>query len=109
VAGVRLIYGELTGKVTRFIRNSSLRSKMSILIRDTGILRTQRGKGRDVEQMQEPHSTDIEINRVFKEMGLETGEQRDKMLAQDPNIRLTPPVRYVIRLSNSSQPAPPAR
>ncbi len=62
-----------------------------------------------MKQTQEIHSTDTEINRVFKQMGLETSEQRDKVLAQDSIVRPTPPVRYVIRLSNSSQPAPAAR
>jgi hypothetical protein len=84
-------------------------SNMSILKPDTGILCVQRRKGMDVERTQETRSTDTEINSVFKEMGLETGEQRDKVLAQDLIVKPTPPVRYVIRLSNSSQPAPVVR
>ena len=62
-----------------------------------------------MERTHETRSTDTEINSVFKEMRLETGEQRDRVLAQDPFVRQTPQVRYVIRLSNSSQPAPIAR
>ena len=47
-----------------------------------------------------------ETARIFKEMGLETNEQRSKMLAQDSVPKPALQVRYVIRLSNGSQPAP---
>jgi hypothetical protein len=60
-------------------------------------------------QTQQKRSTDTEVNTIFKEMGLETSEQRDKILAQGSVVEPTPQVRYVIRLSNSSQPAPTAR
>lgn len=62
-----------------------------------------------MEQTQEARSTDAETAAVFREMRLETGEQRDKVLAQNSVAGQTQQVRYVIRLSNSSQPAPLAR
>lgn len=59
-----------------------------------------------MDKSQRINTTETEAARVFKEMGLETSEQRSKVLAQDSVVKPTPEVRYVIRLSNSSQPAP---
>ena len=50
-----------------------------------------------------------EAIEVFRELGLATPEQRAEVLAQEPVVKPASPVRYVIRLSNSSQPAPLAR
>lgn len=61
-----------------------------------------------MDQSQRKGTTETEAASVFEEMGLATSEQRDKILAIDSVVKPTPQVRYVIRLSNSSQPAPTA-
>jgi hypothetical protein len=65
--------------------------------------RIERGMMENAETTRAPY---VETIEVFKEMGLETPAQRTEVLARDPIAKPVPPVRYVIRLSNSSQPAP---
>ena len=60
----------------------------------------------EATRVTEPNRTDVETSRVFEELKLETREQRDKFTTQSSVVKPTTPVRYVIRLSNSSQPAP---
>ena len=57
----------------------------------------------------ETRTTETEVARVFKDMELETLEQRDKVLAQGSVAEPEPDVRYIIVLSNSSEPAPTVR
>lgn len=64
------------------------------------------GKERLMDQAQEKSARESGVAQVFKELGLETSEQRDKFTAQSSVVNSSPPVRYVIRLSNSSQPSP---